>query len=77
MLLILIALLPFLGALVTVLLRPLGGHIQAAAAMGFTAVAFVLLVGQAPAVLGGETLVARLEWVPALGLNANFFLDPL
>ena len=31
----------------------------------------------APAVIAGETFHARIDWIPALGLNAAFFLDPL
>jgi multicomponent K+:H+ antiporter subunit A len=31
----------------------------------------------APAVLRGEVIQTRIEWLPALGLNANFFLDGL
>ena len=42
-----------------------------------TALATVGLVAHAPAVLRGETLTARLDWLPGLGLNVNLFLDPL
>ena len=47
---------------------------MAAAANG---AALILLLILAPAVLDGEVVTARVEWVPALGLAANFFLDPL
>ena len=42
-----------------------------------TALATIGLVAHAPAVLRGETLTARLDWLPGLGLNVNLFLDPL
>ena len=42
-----------------------------------TLLALVLLGLLAPSVLAGEVIEARLEWLPALGLHANFFLDGL
>jgi multicomponent K+:H+ antiporter subunit A len=42
-----------------------------------TATALALLIGQAPAVFAGQTVLAGVDWVPALGLNANFRLDGL
>lgn len=47
------------------------------AAGAVTLAALVILGDMAPAVIAGETFHARLEWVPALGLSASFFLDPL
>ncbi|MCP5290209.1 MAG: monovalent cation/H+ antiporter subunit A [Burkholderiaceae bacterium] len=38
---------------------------------------FALLMSQAPAVFDGQTLLRHAEWVPAIGLNANFRLDAL
>ena len=38
---------------------------------------FGLLLMLAPAVFGGEVLLARADWVPAIGLNASFRLDGL
>jgi multicomponent K+:H+ antiporter subunit A len=38
---------------------------------------FGLLLLQAPAVFGGQVLLTQAEWVPAIGLNANFRLDGL
>jgi multicomponent K+:H+ antiporter subunit A len=70
--------LPFVGALLCAAASKSSRNVQAAAAIGATGVAFLLLLIQAPAVLGeGDVLTARLEWVPTLGLNANLFLDPL
>ncbi|MDH5539505.1 MAG: proton-conducting transporter membrane subunit, partial [Rhizobacter sp.] len=36
-----------------------------------------LLLSQAPLVFGGQVLLNHAEWVPAIGLNANFRLDGL
>lgn len=36
-----------------------------------------LLLSQAGAVFDGQTLLTRAEWIPAIGLNANFRLDGL
>ncbi len=61
------------------------GRIDTAARRRGTAVAagavalasFSLLLWQAPAVFDGQVLLTRAEWVPAIGLNANFRLDGL
>ncbi len=75
--LILIVLLPFLGAaLAGVMIR--GGRSAAALSAGAaTLAAFVGLMLHAPAVLRGEVVTWRLDWLPAVGLNANFMLDGL
>ena len=75
--LILIVLLPFLGAaLAGVMIR--GGRSAAALSAGAaTLAAFVGLMLHAPAVLRGEVVTWRLDWLPAIGLNANFMLDGL
>jgi len=39
--------------------------------------AFALLLWLAPGVFGGDVLLRQAEWVPAIGLNANFRLDGL
>jgi multicomponent K+:H+ antiporter subunit A len=39
--------------------------------------AFALLMWLAPGVFAGEVLLRQAEWVPAIGLNANFRLDAL
>jgi multicomponent K+:H+ antiporter subunit A len=39
--------------------------------------AFALLLWLAPGVFAGEVLLRQAEWVPAIGLNANFRLDAL
>ena len=46
-------------------------------AAALTAASLALLVSQAPAVFAGQTLLAGVEWVPSIGVNANFRLDGL
>jgi multicomponent K+:H+ antiporter subunit A len=73
----LIAALPFIGALLPGLLIRAGRTASALAAGSATALALVGLLIHAPAVLRGEVIQTRIEWMPGLGLNANFFLDGL
>ncbi|MGL4234673.1 monovalent cation/H+ antiporter subunit A [Tabrizicola sp.] len=73
----LIAALPFLGALLPGLMIRAGRNACAAATGSVTLLALVLLALEAPAVLRGEVVQTRIEWLPALGLNVNFFLDGL
>ena len=73
----LIAALPFLGALLPGLMIRAGRDACAAVTGSVTLLALVLLGLQAPTVLAGGTVQTRIEWLPALGLNANFFLDGL
>jgi multicomponent K+:H+ antiporter subunit A len=75
--LIILSLLPFLGALATASVHRFGRNAQALAAGSATASALVLLLLRAPAVLEGEALGARVDWVPSIGLGFNLFLDPL
>ncbi|PZX12925.1 multisubunit potassium/proton antiporter PhaA subunit /multisubunit potassium/proton antiporter PhaB subunit [Palleronia aestuarii] len=75
--LFLIVALPFLGALLPGLMIKAGRQACFSATFLVTLTAFVGLVSQAPAVLRGETVTARVEWLPGLGMNANLFLDPL
>ena len=73
----LIAALPFLGALLPGLFIRAGRNACALATGSVTALAFLLLAQHAPAVLRGEVIQTRIDWLPALGLNATFFLDGL
>ena len=75
--LFLIAALPFLGAVFPALLIRAGRNAAAWAAGSVTLLALTGLVVNAPAVLRGETVSARAEWLPGLGLNAHFYLDGL
>ncbi|MFN3938204.1 MAG: monovalent cation/H+ antiporter subunit A [Gemmobacter sp.] len=73
----LIAALPFLGALLPGLMIRAGRNACALAAASATALALTGLLIHVPAVFRGEVIHTRIEWLPGLGLNANFFLDGL
>lgn len=73
----LIAALPFIGALLPGLMIRSGKNACALVTGSVTALALLLLGLNAPAVLRGEIVQTRIDWIPALGLNANFFLDGL
>ncbi|MBL9050067.1 MAG: monovalent cation/H+ antiporter subunit A [Tabrizicola sp.] len=73
----LIAALPFLGAMLPGLMIRRGRNACAIAAGSVTALALLLLAGHAPTVLSGGIVQTRIDWLPALGLNATFFLDGL
>lgn len=75
--LVLIALLPFLGAVLPALMIRGGRNACALATGAVTLTALLLLLSHAPAVFAGEVVTAHFEWLPGLGLNANFFLDGL
>ncbi|MEY4872695.1 MAG: multisubunit potassium/proton antiporter, PhaA subunit, partial [Pseudomonadota bacterium] len=77
MILALIAALPFLGALLPGLMIRAGRTACATVTGSVTALALILLALQAPAVLRGEVVQTRIDWLPSLGLNANFMLDGL
>ena len=73
----LIAALPFLGAILSPLALRFGRNAAALAAGVVTLTALLILATQAPAVLAGRIVQIRIDWLPALGLNANFMLDGL
>lgn len=75
--LILIAVLPFVGALLPGLMVRAGRTTSAVATATPTALALVMLIILSPRVLSGEVIQAELEWLPQLGLSASFFLDGL
>ncbi len=72
-----IAILPFLGALVPGVMIRAGRTACASFAAIPTLIALVMLGTLAPAVMGGEVLHAEIAWLPQLGLSASFFLDGL
>ena len=76
-LLLLIALLPFVGALLPGLMIRAGRTVSAFATALPTLVALTLLMVLAPAVLRGEIIQVQLDWLPQIGLEASFFLDGL
>lgn len=75
--LLIIAALPFIGALLPGLMIRVGRNACAIATAVPTLFALTMLIVLAPAVLRGEVLQAQIEWLPQLGLSASFFLDGL
>ncbi|AWI79799.1 monovalent cation/H+ antiporter subunit A [Parazoarcus communis] len=75
--LLLIVLLPFIGALLPALMIRAGRNACATGTFVTTLLAFVGLMSHAPALFRGEVIHAGWEWLPGLGLNVNFFLDGL
>ncbi|WP_187428398.1 NAD(P)H-quinone oxidoreductase subunit 2, chloroplastic [Roseobacter fucihabitans] len=75
--LFLIVALPFFGALLPGLMNSAGR--QACAGVTFTVslAAFIGLLTNLPAVMAGELVTARVDWIPALGLNFTLMLDGL
>ncbi len=73
----LIALLPFFGALLPGLLIRSGRDIAAIACGLVTLTALIGLCLHIPAIMAGTPVLARIDWLPSLGLNANFRLDGL
>ena len=73
----LVAILPFLGALVPGIMIRAGRNACASFTAVPTILALVLLGTQVPAVMRGEVVSTTIEWLPQLGLSASFFLDGL
>ncbi|MEJ6397391.1 monovalent cation/H+ antiporter subunit A [Yoonia sp. 208BN28-4] len=75
--LFLIVALPFLGALLPGLMNQAGRQACAGVTFTVTLIAFVGLMTNLPAILAGEVVTARFDWIPILGLNVNLMLDAL
>ena len=73
----LIAALPFLGAVLPALLIRTGRSHAALAAGAVSGLALLGLLLHLPAVLAGQVITAKFDWLPWLGLNANFMIDGL
>ena len=69
--------LPFLGALLPGVMNAAGRAACAGVTFTVSLAAFIGLLTNLPQVLRGEVVTARVEWMPALGLNATFMLDGL
>ena len=72
-----IAILPFIGALVPGIMIRAGRNACAAFTAAPTILAIVMLGILAPSVMQGEVIRAEIMWLPQLGLSASFFLDGL
>ncbi len=75
--LFLVALLPFLGALLPGLMNSAGRQACAGVTGAVTLAALIGLLTNAPAVFAGQVVTARIDWLPSLGMNVNLMLDPL
>ena len=75
--LFLIVALPFLGALLPGLMNSAGRQACAGVTFMVTLVALVGLLTHLHAVLAGELVTARVDWIPQLGLNLTLMLDSL
>ena len=71
-LLLLIALMPFVGALLPGLMIRAGRTVCAVTTAMPTLIALTMLLILAPAVLRGDIVQAEIEWLPQLGLSASF-----
>ena len=76
-LLLLIAVMPFAGALLPGLMIRAGRNVCAISTAVPTFLALTMLVVLAPSVMQGDVVQAQIEWLPQLGLSASFFLDGL
>ncbi|MGR7996808.1 monovalent cation/H+ antiporter subunit A [Xanthobacter sp. ZOL 2024] len=77
MTLLLVILIPFVGALIPPLVIRSGRNTCAAATGGVTLLALALLLSYAPDVFSGGVPKAGVDWVPALGLSLSVFADGL
>ncbi|MFO7804912.1 MAG: monovalent cation/H+ antiporter subunit A [Paracoccaceae bacterium] len=75
--LLIIVALPFLGALLPGLMYSAGRAACAGITFTVSLVAFVGLLTHLPAVIAGEVVMTRFDWMPALGLNFSLMLDGL
>ncbi|GLS85788.1 monovalent cation/H+ antiporter subunit A [Cypionkella aquatica] len=73
----LIASLPFVAALTPALTQRFGRKIATLIVAAFTASALALILQHLPAIMAGEVVTTQINWLPNLGLNANFRLDGL
>lgn len=69
--------LPFLGALLPGLMNAAGRAACAGMTFSVSLIAFIGLLSNLPAVLAGEVVTARVDWLPILGLNFTLMLDGL
>lgn len=77
MLLAVVALTPFLGAVIPLLAIRHGRNFCAIATGAVTLVALMCLLSAAPAIYRGEVLAWSVPWLPMIGLSFSFFLDGL
>ena len=69
--------LPFLGALLPGIMNAAGRSAVAGVTFTVSLLAFVGLLTNLPSVLAGEVVLARVVWLPVLGLIFTLMLDGL
>lgn len=69
--------LPFFGAFLPGLMNSAGRSACAGVTFTVSLAAFIGLLTNLPSVLAGELVVARVDWMPSLGLNFTLMLDGL
>ncbi|TYB81727.1 monovalent cation/H+ antiporter subunit A [Maritimibacter fusiformis] len=69
--------LPFLGALLPGLMNSAGRSATAGVTFTVSLTAFVGLLTNLPTILEGEVVMARVDWMPLMGLNFTLMLDGL
>ncbi len=69
--------LPFLGALLPGLMNSAGRSATAGVTFTVSLTAFVGLLTNLPTILAGEVVMARVDWMPLMGLNFTLMLDGL
>ncbi len=75
--LFLIVALPFLGAFLPGLMNAAGRSACAGVTFTVSLAAFIGLLTNLPTILAGGVVMARVDWMPALGLNFTLMLDGL
>lgn len=72
-----IVLLPFVGAILPPLMIRAGRNACAIASFFVSSISLAFLLSHTGEVFSGSTIQQGVSWLPALGLNAHFFLDGL
>ncbi|AXI42039.1 monovalent cation/H+ antiporter subunit A [Sulfitobacter sp. SK011] len=75
--LLIIVALPFFGALLPGVMNSAGRSACAGVTFTVSLAAFVGLLTNLPTVLAGDVVMARVNWMPSLGLNFTLMLDGL
>lgn len=75
--LFLIVALPFLGAFLPGIMNAAGRSACAGVTFTVSLAAFIGLLTNLPTILAGDVVMARVDWMPALGLNFTLMLDSL
>ena len=75
--LLLLVLLPVLGAALVLLMAGRSRNAIARTAAALPGIALVILLSQFTSVMNGDTQILAIPWLPQLDFNWHFYLDPL